>query len=230
MPSRQDWLASAERIEPGLGVKLDAEFANLPALLDYEVELGFVLLEDVTAEQLAEPRYAPKLGYFIANDFTSRLFQVLGRHQEDRYDYWGAAKSFPGFTLLGESMWVPLTQPPNSVLCTTLVTRVNDEIRQNQSTANLIYTPKQMLGFILEAFPEVPLAKGDMVLTGTPPGVALVVPRWRVRLAELLRISRTNVLARVIDTYQDDPRFLQTGDRVTVSSPLLGASSATIAE
>ena len=230
IPSRQDWLAAAERLEPGLGAQLNAEFASLPALLDYEVELGFVLLEDVTAEQLAEPDFAPMLGYFIANDLTSRSFQVLGRHRENQYDYWGAAKSFSGFTVTGKQAWVPVTQKPNSVLCTTLVTTVNDELRQSQSTTNLIYTPKQMLGFILEAFPDAPLARGDMVLTGTPPGVAMVVPRWRGRLADLLRISRTNLLAMVIDTYQDDPRFLQAGDRVTVSSPLLGTAPVIIAE
>ena len=230
MPARQDWLASAERLEPGLGDSLDAEFPNLPVLLDYEVELGFVLLEEVTAEQLAEPGYAPKLGYFIANDLSSRSFQILGHHQENRYDFWGGAKSFPGFTPLGSLMWVPMTQQSNSVLCTTLTTTVDDEVRQHHSTADLIYTPKQMLGFIAKAFPDAPLARGDMVLTGTPPGVALVVPRWRVRFAELAGFSRMKALASVIDTYENDSRFLQPGDRVTVSSPLLGEVSVVISE
>lgn len=230
MPSRRDWLATAERLEAGLGAKLAADFPHLPVLLDYEVELGFVLLEDVTEEQLTEPGYAPKLGYFVANDLSSRSFQILGRNQENKFDYWGAAKSFPGFTALGKMMWVPATQQPNSVLCTTLITTVDDEVRQHQSTADLIYTPKQMLGFIAEAFPDAPLARGDMVLTGTPSGVAIVVPRWRVRFAELAGFSRMRSLALVIDTYQDDPRFLQPGDRVTVSSPLLGESSVRITE
>ena len=130
----------------------------------------------------------------------------------------------------GSLMWVPATQQSDSVLCTTLMTTVNDEVRQNQSTADLIYTPKQMLGFIAKAFPDTRLARGDMVLTGTPPGVALVVPRWRVRFAELLGFSRMRSLAMVIDTYQDDPRFPQPGDQVTVASPLLGTISVTIAE
>jgi len=230
MPTRQDWLASAERLEPGLGDSLDAEFLNLPVLLDYEVELGFVLLEDVSAAQLADPGYAPELGYFVANDLSSRSFQVLGHRQENRYDYWGAAKSFPGFTPLGSLMWVPMTQQSNSVLCTTLITTVDGEVRQRKSTADLIYTPKQMLGFIAEAFPDAPLARGDMVLTGTPSGVALAVPRWRVRFAKLAGFSRMKALASVIDTYEKDSRFLQPGDRVTVSSPFLGESTVLITE
>jgi len=230
LPSRQNWLAAAEQLEPGLRESLDAEFPNLPVLLDYEVELGLVLLEDVTAEQLADPGYAPKLGYFIANDLSSRSFQILGRRQENRYDYWGAAKSFPGFTPLGSLVWVPMTQQANSVLCTTLTTTVDGDVRQRMSTANLIYTPKQMLGFIAEAFPDAPLARGDLVLTGTPPGVALVVPHWRLRFAELAGFSRMKALASVIGTYENDSRFLQPGDRVTVSSPLLGEVSVVISE
>lgn len=230
MPAREDFLRMAERLEPGLAATLDAEFPNLPVLLDYEVELGFVLLEDVSAEQLAKPDYAPALGYFIANDLSSRSFQVLGRNQQNRYDYWGAAKSFPGFMQTGDRMWVPATQQPNSVLCTTISTTVNGEIRQQQSTADLIYTPKQMLRFIARAFPGESLARGDVVLTGTPPGVALVLPRWRVRFSELVGFSRMRTLSMAISTYDDDPRFLQPGDYVTISSPVLGSASVTITD
>ena len=166
----------------------------------------------------------------MGNDLGWRSFQGLGRHQDNRDDYWGAAKSFAGFTPVGDSMWVPATQQPNSIVCTTLTTTVNDEVRQQQSAVDMIYTPKQMLRFIAEAYPEVPLKQGDVVLTGTPPGVALILPRWRVRFAELASLSRFASLATVIGTYKDDPRFLQSGDRVTVSSPLLGASSVLITQ
>ena len=228
IPSRQRWLAAAEQLEPGLGAQIDAKFPNLPVLLDYEVELGLVLLENITAKQLDDPAYAPKLGYFIANDLTSRSFQVLGAGQENIYEYWGAAKSFPGFVPVGDSIWTPATQQPNSVLCTTLVTTVNNEVRQQQAVTDMIYTPKQMLRWIMQVYPDSPLLQGDMVLTGTPSGVALSVPRWRRRLAELMGLNRFSVLSRVVSAYQADPRFLQPGDRVTVSSPHLGAFTMVI--
>ena len=228
IPSRQSWLAAAEQLEPGLGRQIDAKFSNLPVLLDYEVELGLVLLEDITATQLDDPAYSPKLGYFIANDLTSRSFQVLGAGQENTYEYWSVAKSFPGFAPVGDSIWIPATQQPNSVLCTTLVTTVNNEIRQQQSVTDMIYTPKQMLRWITQVYPDASLLQGDMVLTGTPSGVALSIPRWRRRLAELMGLSRFAVLSSVIGAYKADPRFLQPGDRVTVSSPHLGAFTVVI--
>ena len=230
MPSRQDWLDAAEKMEPGLASILDDEFPDLPVLLDYEVELGFVLLDDVTIEQLADPGFAPQLGYFIANDLTSRSFQVLGRGQPNKFEYWGAAKSFPGFTVVGKEMWVPVVQAPDSIPCVTITTTVGGEIRQQQSTADMIYAPKQMLRFVSEAFPDAPLQQGDMVFTGTPPGVAFAVPRWRLRIAELAGFGRMKSLGVVTDSHRDDPRFLQPGDRVTVSSPLLGTSTVLIAE
>ena len=228
IPTRQAWLDAAERLEPGLGKQVGAEFSDIPILLDYEVELAFILQEDIEPAQLNEPSYAPKLGYFIANDLTSRSFQVLSWNQPNPEIYWGVSKSFPGFKPVGSLQWVPKSQQPDSMLCTTLSTRINGEVRQHQSTIYLTLTPKQMLRFIAEKYPEQPLRRGDVVLTGTPSGIALAIPRWRKRFASFLGLSRIASLSISILTYRDDPNFLKPGDRVTVTSPLLGESSVLI--
>ena len=39
--------------------------------MDYEVELGMILLKDVTVEDLENNRFEPQPGYFLANDFQT---------------------------------------------------------------------------------------------------------------------------------------------------------------
>lgn len=70
---------------PGLGDTLRADYPKLSALLDYEVEMGFVLLEDVDPSQLDQPSFAPRLGFFIANDLSARSVGILGEGQPNRY-------------------------------------------------------------------------------------------------------------------------------------------------
>ena len=230
VPTRAELIRMMEKVEPGLGEKVAKNFRELPALLDYEVELAFVLLEDVGAERLREDRYAPKLGYFLANDISARAIAVLGEGRPNRYDYWGASKSFPGFLPVGTHMWVPNRQEPNSVFCTLLAARVNGEPRQEQITTDMIYTPKRMLAFIAEKYPEYPLRKGDVVLTGTPGGVAMRVPAWKIRMADLFGLDRFKRLSALIDAARKDTKYLKAGDEVVISATVLGEVKTKIAE
>ena len=47
IPAQKTMLNAIERLEPGISKQVNQQVDNLPALLDYEVELGFVLLEDI---------------------------------------------------------------------------------------------------------------------------------------------------------------------------------------
>ena len=47
IPSHQTMLDAVEQLELGISQTINQQFQSLPALLDYEVELGFVLLEDI---------------------------------------------------------------------------------------------------------------------------------------------------------------------------------------
>jgi len=109
------------------------------------VELGFVLLENITAVNLENDQFAPKIGFFIANDLSARSLAVLGEGQSNRYDYWGISKSFVGFTPMSNKVWIPNTFKANGLPCIIIETLVNGDLRQQQTTSDLIYTPLQML-------------------------------------------------------------------------------------
>ncbi len=219
-PTADELIAAADAFEPGLGELLRADFPDLSALLDYEVELGFVLLEGIDPARLDDPAFAPRLGFFIANDLSSRSFQILGEGQANRFAYWGAAKSFPGFMPIADRAWVPEAAERNGIPCVEVEAVVNGEVRQRQSTDNLIYTPLQMLRFLHARFPDVSLEAGTIVLTGTPGGVAMTTPRWLVRLSDLLGLDRFKKLSAKVNG--GTARFLKAGDVVTVRAQGLG--------
>ena len=227
LPTSDELIQTADAFEPGVGERLRADFPSIKALLDYEVEMGLVLLEDIDPSRLGDPSFAPRLGFFIANDLSARSIAILGEGQADRYGYWGVSKSFPGFMPIADRAWVPAEAKANGIPCVEIETTVNGELRQRQSTASLIYTPRQMLGFVHAAFPDGPLAAGTIVLTGTPGGVAMKTPRWLVRFGNLLGLNRFKKLSAKLRG--DTARFLDVGDEVTVQGRGLGKVTVTIA-
>jgi len=222
IPSQQILLDALEQLEPGISEEVKQQVAILPALLDYEVELGFVLLENIPTKNLNNAQYAPPIGFFIANDFGARSLAVLGEGQANRYDYWGISKSFVGFTPISEKVWIPNEFNPNSIPCIMLETLVNGEVRQHQMTSDLIYTPLQMLQAIHRKYPNKLLQKGDFVLTGTPGGVAMSAPRWLVRLAGIIGLDRFKKLSS-LTSEESIAKFLKNGNKVLVKGEGLGS-------
>ena len=107
IPGPAELIAAAEALEPGLAVRLQEVPGELSALLDYEGEMGFVLLRDIDPASLDDPGFAPDLGFFIGNDVSARTLAILGEGQATRFDFWGASKSFPGFMPVTDRAWVP---------------------------------------------------------------------------------------------------------------------------
>ena len=227
-PTSETLIETADIFEPGLGDALRSDYSELPALLDYEAEMGFVLLDDVDPSELEDPEFAPRLGFFIANDLSARTLAILGEGRPNRHAYWGVSKSFPGFLPIADKAWVPEKSVPRGSPCVEIETIINGEVRQRDSTESLIYTPAQMLAFIHDAFPDAPLAKGTIVLTGTPGGVAMTTPRWLARLANLVGLSRFTKLSAKLDS--DEAAFLQVADEVTVRGQGLGKVTVTVTE
>ncbi|MBT8220985.1 MAG: fumarylacetoacetate hydrolase family protein [Bacteroidia bacterium] len=225
-PDRNEMFGALEKLEPGISKTLE-RISDFPALLDYEVELGVILLDDINAEALLNEDFVPNLGFFIANDLGARSVAILGEGQINRYDYWGISKSFYGFTAIDGRIWIPGQHYSNGLPCIDIETRVNGEIRQKQSTADLIYTPRQMLRAIHRKYPDTPLKKGDLVLTGTPGGVAMSAPRWLVRLASIIGMDRWDKLAHKTSE-EDIAKFLKAGDEVITSAEGLGSVKVVI--
>ena len=220
MPGPAELIAAAEALEPGLAVRLQEVPGELSALLDYEGEMGFVLLRDIDPASLDDPGFAPDLGFFIGNDVSARTLAILGEGQATRFDFWGVSKSFPGFMPVTDRAWVPDKPKANGIPRVLIATTVDGELRQKQSTDNLIYTPVQMLRFIHAKYPDAPLSKGTLVLTGTPGGVALRTPRWLARLSDLLGLGRFKKLSAKLNG--DTSRFLSPGTTVLVRGQGLG--------
>ncbi len=229
IPPHSELLRSLKRLEPNIDTTLHDKEIRLSALLDHEAELAFVLLEDIQAEDMEKSDFAPKIGFLTANDLSVRSIAILGEGQENRYDYWGVSKSFPGFTPVSKQIWVPYTHLPNAIPCVVLKTHVDGELRQNQNTRNLIYTPRDMLRFIQRKYPLIPLRKGDIVLTGTPGGVIFNVPRWKARLANLLGFDRFQKLT-ISQKKSSAEKFLKAGNEVCVSAEWLGNVDVTFAK
>ncbi|MEM8896872.1 MAG: fumarylacetoacetate hydrolase family protein [Bacteroidota bacterium] len=220
LPSQEELMGAAGELEEGVVAKLTSDFDEISPMLDYEVELGIVLLEDIKMDELSGDDYIPQLGFFIANDLSARAIAVLGEGTSQRYEFWGISKSFPGFMPMSDQIWIPNTPTTNSIPCIKIETLVNGEVRQSQSTSDMMYTPLQMLRFIHQKYPEASLRKGDMILTGTPGGVAFATPRFLVRMANLLGFDRYKKLSTKLSG--DLSALLKAGDVVEVRGDGLG--------
>lgn len=125
--------------------------------VDYEAELAVVIgkrCKNIKAGR-AEDVIA---GYTCFNDVTARDLQ-----QKD--GQWTRAKSFDTFAAIGP--FIACTDELD-VSDAKISCRVNGEVRQASSTSNLIFDIPYLIEFISEI---MTLEVGDVIATGTPPGV-----------------------------------------------------------
>lgn len=222
-PSSSQMFVSLEHMNSGIASRLRNKFPSLPALLDYEIELGFVVLEEVTSEKLGDRAWMPKVGYFLANDVTARSVQIAGQLADNRYDYWSASKSFDGFLPVANKLWIPSSPSGNTFPDVRLQLKVNGTVRQSEAVADLIYSPREMIDIVCQDKSDGILNVGDVILTGTPSGVALGMSKGKQIMAKLLPPS---LLVRVgIDSNRKSKNFLRPGDLVEHSAEWLGEFS-----
>ena len=147
--------------------------------LDYEVELGLVIKRDITAKVAVTDANLHEFvaGLVIVNDYSARDVQIP---QMQFYK----GKSYRTFGPVGP--YLCLLEPGDFPKMKALQLRltVNGAVRQNDSTANLVFGPAETL---TEFSGLQDLFAGDLIATGTPAGCALTVPSpLRQRLAALL--------------------------------------------
>lgn len=130
--------------------------------VDWEVELGFVIARRVAFLSSTTDGAEAIGGYFVVNDLSERRFQL-----ERSGGQWSKGKCLKGFAPAG-----PLLVTPDEfdVADARLRSWVNGEPRQDSTTADMIVDPGSLVHH-LSQFME--LEPGDVVLTGTPQGVAL---------------------------------------------------------
>jgi 2,4-didehydro-3-deoxy-L-rhamnonate hydrolase len=129
--------------------------------VDWEVELAVVIGKRAS--------YVPKekaldyvAGFTLHNDYSERHFQL------ERGGQWVKGKSADTFAPLGPFLATPDEIPNVGRLKMWL--KVNGEMRQNSSTANMIFDVATLVSYVSEFMTLLP---GDVISTGTPAGVGL---------------------------------------------------------
>lgn len=156
---------------------------ELTTQIDWEVELGVVVgrrMRNVAAGAALDYVF----GYTVGND-------VSGRDVQFSESQWTRGKSFDSFCPIGPVVVTPDEIPDPQVL--GLRTRVNGELMQDSSTAEMLFGVAELLAFCSRNFT---LEAGDLLLTGTPWGCGY---------------------------FMDPPRALEIGDVVECEVERIGA-------
>jgi len=137
------------------------------ARVEIEGSLALVLgrtCRNITPENVSRHLF----GYACAGDITAG---DLREHD----DALGRAKGFDSFAPVGP--WIETTVEDPTTL--GLRTRINGEIVQDASTADMVFSPFELVSFISSIMTLLP---GDVILTGSPAGVGLLSPGDEVRV------------------------------------------------
>jgi 2-keto-4-pentenoate hydratase/2-oxohepta-3-ene-1,7-dioic acid hydratase in catechol pathway len=128
--------------------------------LDYECELGVVIGK--RARYLGKEKAMDAVaGYCISNDVSERAFQL--EHGQTICK----GKGCETFGPLGP--WLVTRDEIRDPQNLAMWTRVNGEMRQNGSTATMVFDVAHLVWYCSQLFVLEP---GDVIATGTPPGVA----------------------------------------------------------
>ena len=128
---------------------------------DWEVELAFVIGKK--ASYVAEADALDHIaGYVLHNDYSEREWQL------ERGGQWVKGKSCDTFAPIGPFIATrdEIPDPQNLKLWLKL----NDELIQNSSTQQMIFGVRTLVSYVSQFMTLLP---GDVITTGTPPGVGL---------------------------------------------------------
>ena len=136
--------------------------------LDYEVEIGFVIGKRTRYVE-EKNALAHVAGYCIGNDVSERAFQI------ERGGQWMKGKCAETFGPLGP--WLVTRDEIADVQNLAMTLDVNGVRRQTGNTNTMIFGIAHLVHYISQF---MVLEAGDVVITGTPPGVALGMkpPGW----------------------------------------------------
>lgn len=146
---------------------------------DWEVELGIVIGKD--ARYLSSPAEASEFiaGYCVSHDVSEREFQL------ERGGQWSKGKSCDTFNPLGPFLATKDELPNVKSLAMSL--NVNGERRQSGNTSTMIFDVFTLVHYISQF---MTLEAGDLISTGTPPGVGLgMKPPQYLKAGDVVELS-----------------------------------------
>ncbi len=156
----------------------DVHMPHVSNLLDYEGELAIVI--GTRCRHVPEAQAHEVIaGYTIANDITVRDWQL-------RTPTMTLGKSFDTHGPLGP--WLLTADELGDPHALALRTYVNDELRQDANTSEMIFNCFQQVAHLSEAFTLEP---GDVIATGTPAGIGAVrqpFPDGLLKVGDVVRV------------------------------------------
>ncbi|MEN9925304.1 MAG: hypothetical protein RL268_1430 [Pseudomonadota bacterium] len=159
--------------------------------LDWEVELGLVIGR--RAKYVSEAEAMDHLfGYCLINDVSEREFQL------DRSGTWDKGKGCDTFGPIGP--WLVTRDEIADPTALHMWLEVNGKRFQDGSTSTMVYKPAFLISYVSQFMTLMP---GDVISTGTPPGVGMG---------------------------QKPPLFLQVGDRIRLGIEGLGIQQQTVVD
>ncbi|WP_269501586.1 fumarylacetoacetate hydrolase family protein [Burkholderia sp. IMCC1007] len=173
--------------------------------LDYELELGLVLKRDITSREAItdENLHDFIAGAVIVNDYSARDIQIP---QMQFYK----GKSYRTFGPVGPYLCLLDKHDMPKLKSLVLTLTVNGTVRQNDSTAGLVYGPAETL---TELSGVQDLHVGDLLATGTPSGCALIIPSPEKQRAAA-QLPEAEKWRLFLALQAERPQYLQDGDVV----------------
>jgi 2,4-diketo-3-deoxy-L-fuconate hydrolase len=156
---------------------------------DWEVELG-VVIGTRASYVTKEAALSHVAGYVVVNDVSEREYQV------ERGGTWDKGKGCDTFGPIGP--WLVTTDEVGDVQNLSMWLDVNGERKQTGTTATMIFDVATLVSYISEFMTLMP---GDVITTGTPPGVGMGM--------------------------KPEPQYLKAGDVVTLGIEKLGEQRQT---
>jgi len=173
--------------------------------LDYEIELGLIIKRDLSeAVKVTDANLHEFIaGLVIVNDYSARDIQIPQMQFYKGKSYRTFGPVGPYLCLLGAGDFPRIKN-------LQLKLTVNGQVRQNDSTANLVFGPAETL---TELSGLQDLVAGDLIATGTPAGCALSVPSpSRQKIAALF--PEATKWKFFLNVQSKRPQYLKIGDVV----------------
>lgn len=146
-----------------VGPNDEVEIPRASTRTDWEVELGVVFKKRASYLESEEAALECIAGFLVANDLSEREFQI-----ERSGGQFSKGKACPTFTPLGPYLVTP--DEIADVQGLRMWSKVNGEIRQDSNTKDMIFSVARIIHHMSQFMAFDP---GDLLLTGTPEGVAL---------------------------------------------------------
>jgi 2-keto-4-pentenoate hydratase/2-oxohepta-3-ene-1,7-dioic acid hydratase in catechol pathway len=146
---------------------------------DWEVELGVVIGKDARYLDAPEDAIDHIAGYCISHDVSERAFQL------ERGGQWTKGKSCDHFNPLGP--WLLTADEVTDAQQLAMLLSVNGERMQTGHTGTMIFGVNFLVHYLSQF---MTLEAGDLISTGTPPGVGLGMnpPRY-LRAGDIVELS-----------------------------------------